>query len=116
MSKITVKQAGEIMSELGLTHLILIGVDADGVQHVATHGKSILQASQAAKMGDDFKRAAGWPPSKPSVPIERICRNCDYFDESVSGSGAHWYYCVFERERAPIRSEKKACGEFVSKY
>lgn len=77
---IKISKAKEIRENLNLTHLVILGITEDGQQHVATHGKSVLHAKQAAKLGNDLKKNIGWPDELcSSKPLERICGNCSYW-------------------------------------
>lgn len=70
----------EIREQLGLTHLVIFGVGADGVQHVATHGDSEQQAREAATAGNNLKKSLGWPDNLcHDKPLARQCANCVYY-------------------------------------
>ncbi|MFH1984789.1 MAG: hypothetical protein ABIL58_23355 [Pseudomonadota bacterium] len=74
---IPIKDVKDFREALGLTHLVVFGVDPDGVQHVATHGGTVEQAKQAADAGNHLKAALRWPSDLcKSTPLERVCGNC----------------------------------------
>lgn len=80
---IPIKKAKQIRVELGLTHLVIFGITPDGIQHVATHGDSKLNANEAANAGNKLKKELGWPLDLcNSKPIERICENCEYWQRN----------------------------------
>ncbi len=115
--KISIKKAKEIREELGLTHLVIFGIDNDGDQYVVTHGESKYHARQAAAMGNNLRQNLGWHEKYcHEKPLERICGNCEFVNDSVSGSGAHWYSCIFEVTPVSVESSRKACGNFEPKY
>lgn len=77
---IPIKEAKRIREELGLTHIVIFGVNAEGQQHVATHGETRQNAREAAKAGNKLKAALGWPEDLcKAQPLERICKNCAYY-------------------------------------
>lgn len=49
---IKIKEAKQIREKFEFTHLVILGISEDGAQHVATHGKTVLQAKEAAAMGN----------------------------------------------------------------
>jgi len=80
MSKISIKTIEKIRKELGLTHLVIFGINCDGVQHVASDGASVSDAIEAATFGNKLKEN----PSRPknlynSKPLERLCKNCSFW-------------------------------------
>lgn len=90
---ISIAKAKSIREELGLQVLVLIGVDAEGRQHVATHGKTRTDAVNAAVAGNRLKAAMGWPAHMcEAKPVERICANCAFWradSRSISGTRGH---------------------------
>ncbi len=78
---ISIAEAKSIREQLGLTHLVIWGVDQKGIQHVATHGESEIDAVGAAVVGNQIKTMLGWDESlcKPK-PMPRTCGNCCYFE------------------------------------
>jgi hypothetical protein len=79
--KIPIATIKEIRESLGLTHLVMFGVEADGTQHVATHGDSEREAREAATAGNKLKAALGWPENLcKDKPLARQCANCVYFE------------------------------------
>ena len=77
---IKINEAKEIRDKFNFTHVIIFGIDEDGGQHVATHGKSKINANQAADMGNSLKKEIKWPVKNcNSKPLERICAHCDYW-------------------------------------
>ena len=78
--KISIKDAKRIREEFGLTHIVIFGVEADGTEHVATHGKTMENAREAAKAGNKLKRAIGWPEEMcRDNPVPRRCENCFFY-------------------------------------
>lgn len=79
-ARIPIARVKELREELGLTHLVIFGVEADGTQHVATHGDTEPQAREAATAGNRLKASLGWPTGLcKDRPLERICQNCVFF-------------------------------------
>ena len=80
MSPISISTIKAIREDIGAAYVILFAVDENGHQHVATHGDSEADASDAARMGNDLKTALGWPENLcKSRPLPRICGNCSYW-------------------------------------
>jgi hypothetical protein len=120
MMAITIEEAKEIREQLGLTHLVIFGVDADGMQHVATHGESSAQAKEAAEMGNQLKEALDWPADLcRSKPLPRIHENCEFYKRdygswcfngwSKDGNTGH---CHLEPQRTSQVGEEIACRHF----
>jgi len=63
MARITIKDAKELAKRRGLTHCIIFGCDSrlQHVQHIATYGRTLEQAAQAAEFGNQIKKSCGWP-------------------------------------------------------
>lgn len=112
---ITIKQSKQVREQLQLTHLVLFGIDTNGVWHVATNGKTKLDAEESAKMGNHLKDKLEWPQFTRAKSLERICKNCSFFQRGyhrpgdVIESNMHGK-CMFNPE--PIRrfEEDRACG------
>lgn len=118
---ITIKETGEIRKQLGLTHLVIFGVDASGTQHVATHGGTPTQAKEAAKAGNNLKQALGWPDEMCNEkPLPRIHENCAYYEKDWghhcfngwSGDGKSGF-CNLEPEKTKQIGAEIACMHFV---
>ena len=112
---ISIRRLAEIREELNVTHLILFSIDENGVQNVATHGKSEKQAIEAAEMGNKLKMELGWNKHLNTRPVERKCINCDYF-QMKHGIGYTPCYCNFSIKSIEISEDKNACGNFLSRY
>ena len=77
MEKISIKKIKEVRESLELSHLVIYGVDEDGVKHIATHGKTIKDAKEAAEFGNTMRGKLSWPEStRDLVPLKRVCENC----------------------------------------
>ena len=115
---ISIKEAKQLREKLGLTHLVILGVSDDGKQHVATHGKSIVQAKEAANMGNNLKKEIGWPSSLcHSQPLERKCENCSYWQRKRLDHSEripeNWPgRCMFNPEPIIRYAEDRACVNF----
>lgn len=78
--RIPIATVKEIREQLGLTHLVIFGVESDGTQHIATHGDTEQQASEAATAGNRLKGSLGWPENlRKDKPLARQCANCVYY-------------------------------------
>jgi len=119
MSKISIAEAKAIRESIGATHIVVFSVDSDGTQHVATHGASKLNASQAAKAGNRLKKALGWENDLcNSTPLPRICKNCVFWKADY---GMHCFngwskdgsdgFCRFEPNHIRV-SDNNLCGHF----
>lgn len=116
---ITIKEVKQLREKHGFTHVVILGLDGDGSQHIATYGKSSANSKQAADLGNQIKRALHWPSVKCNEkPLERICGNCDYWQRGYHRPGDVIEdnkngKCMFNP--APIiRFEKDiACGQFL---
>lgn len=85
---ISISDAKRIGEELGLTHVVIFGIDSDGTQYIATHGESEHNANEACVIGNNLKRILGWPEHLCGVkPMERIHRNCKLYSEIDSFIG-----------------------------
>ena len=117
---IKISEAKRIREELGLTHIVIFGVDEKGVQHIATHGGTVQQAKEAAKAGDNLKSALGWPEDlRKSTPIERRHGNCHYYKPDYgiycfngwSGDGSTGW-CQIDRDLVKVNGSDTACRHF----
>lgn len=85
---ISIKRIKQIREELQLTHLVLFGIDANGVQHIATYGKTKINAEQAAEAGNNLKKSLKWPEDMcNSKPLDRICYNCSFWKMKKTDPG-----------------------------
>ena len=78
--KIPISKIKEIRESLDTDHLVILTIDNDGAQNVATHGKSRFNAATAADLGNKLKKLLKWPENLcKDYPLPRICKNCAYF-------------------------------------
>lgn len=114
---IPISEAKRILVDNEMTHVVIFAVSADGVQHVATYGKSKNNARQAAKAGNNLKRALEWPPDLcNAIPLDRICKNCDFYKADCgtwcangwSGDGSNGHCCL-EPQRIKKQADDQAC-------
>ena len=76
---IKINEAKEIREKFDFTIVVILGIDSEGGQYVATHGLSKQNAKQAADMGNHMKKELQWPVKNCNAkPLERICAHCDY--------------------------------------
>ena len=114
---ITIKRMGELRKELDVNQLILISVKEDGTVNVATHGKSKQDAKTAAGNGNKLKEYLGFPEEMCNTePQPRECYYCDYFEKPPNAFGKNPGNCCFTVPKKNVYSDRKACGEFVSKF
>jgi hypothetical protein len=102
---ISIKSAKKIREDLKLTHIVIYGIDENGMQHIATHGASVKQAEQSRDLGDQLKVYLKWPETTCGLPIlERICKNCEYnlLEE-----------CFVNSKIEKRKSYTKACEKFT---
>ncbi len=119
--KIPVSKAKFLRESLDLTHIVIFGLDRDGVQHVATHGESVEQAEEAAAMGNNLKQSLGWPKDLcNSVPVERICKNCIYYKADYGSWCFNGWskdgkdgFCSVYPDFTYKRQEKETCLHFT---
>jgi len=115
---IKINDVKEIREQFDFTHLVILGIDDDGKQHVATHGKSKFHAKQAADMGNKLKDELHWPKNCNTKPLERICANCDYWQRGYHRPGDvikenQNGKCMYNPDPI-LRLEKDvACGQFI---
>jgi hypothetical protein len=116
---ISIKEAKQIREKFGFTHIVILGVDEQGNQNVATHGKSRANAKQAADMGNHMKKELHWPVKNCNTkPLERICAHCDFWQRGyhhpgdVIQSNMHGK-CMFNPEPIKRYEQDIACGQFL---
>ena len=116
---ISINEAKQIREQFGFTHIVILGIDKDGKQNVATHGKSKANAEQAADMGNHMKKELHWPVQNcNSKPLERICSHCDFWQRGYHRPGDVIQEnqngkCMFNPDPI-LRYEKDiACGQFL---
>lgn len=118
---ITVKQTKEIREQFGFTHLVILGIDKNGTQYVATHGKSKKNANEAANMGNHLKKELGWPIQNCNAkPVDRICSNCDFWKRGYHRPGDiikanQDGECMYKPISISRFENDIACGNFSSK-
>lgn len=121
LMKISIKETKQIREMLGLSHIVIFGVDTSG-QHVSTHGKTMQNAREAAKAGNKLKKSLGWPEDMcRDNPLPRQCKNCFFYKPdygihcmngwSDDGSRGH---CMFEPTRIAT-TEENVCHNFEPK-
>jgi hypothetical protein len=115
---ISIKEVKQLRENFGFTHLVIFGISNDGKQHVATHGKTAVQAKEAAFMGNNLKKDLGWPSNLcNSKPLERICEYCSYWQRGyhspgdVIQSNMHGK-CLFSPEPIKRFEQDRACINF----
>lgn len=85
---ISVKEVKKIREQLGLTHIVIFGVSEGGIQHIATHGESKVNAEEAARAGNKLKKSLEWPEGLcKSKPMERICKYCEFWQQEYHRPG-----------------------------
>jgi hypothetical protein len=112
---IRISEVKRIREELNMTHLIIFAIDDKNNYHVATHGKTRIQAKQAAKAGNILKKQLGFPDDLcKSEPLERICGNCDYWKRlRLPGYPIEEYgKCYYEINQIDRNEKNKACHNF----
>ncbi len=117
--KIGIKHVKKIREDLNLDMIVIFGVSEDGAQHVATHGRTVLDARIAAQNGNDLKKALHWPAELcADKPIKRICEHCDYWkirdyrNERAEEDGKWQGNCFINQTLVPRRNGDRACKEF----
>ena len=115
-----INEVKEIREKFDYTHIVILGIDREGGQHVATHGLSKTNAEQAAEMGNRLKKKLHWPVKTYNVkPLERICAHCDYWQRGYHRPGDvikenQNGKCMYNPDPI-LRFEKDiACGQFMS--
>lgn len=114
---ITIRRMAELREELDVKQLILISVKEDGTINVATHGKSEKDAIEAAEAGNKLKEHLGFPENMcNSKPVPRECYYCDYYKEPPGSFERLPGYCCFNVPMEKVYSDRKTCGNFVSRF
>ncbi len=114
-----ISEVKEIREKFDFTHIVILGIDMEGRQHVATHGLSKSNAKQAADMGNNLKKKLKWPIKNCNAkPLERICAHCDYWKR-----GEHWPgypieenqggKCMYNPEPTKRFEKDIACSKFI---
>ena len=117
MNKIPIKRIKQLREEYGFTHLVILGIGADG-QHVATHGKTQKHANEAANMGNHLKRELSWPAEMCNAkPLERKCENCSFWQRKKLDHSyripENWPgKCMFKPDPLVRYEQDIACGNF----
>lgn len=116
---ITIKETKEIREKFDLTHIVIFGISEDGTHHVCTHGRSEINAKEAAKLGNELKSKLSWPKNLCySKPLERLCRNCSFY-KYPSHSDITYRIdgrCMVEPKSIAKNSESIACKLFEPKF
>ena len=73
--RIPIKSVRDFGKAHGLTHVVVFGFS--GLQHVATWGKTAVNAGEAADFGNKLKRSLGWPESLCNAQPARVARLMD---------------------------------------
>lgn len=113
-----IKDVKKIREQFNFTHVVIFGIDEEGGQQVATHGKSRTESEQAADMGNRLKKELHWPQSLCNAkPLERICENCSFFQRGYHRPGdviqANMHgTCMFNPEPSRRYEKDRACGQF----
>ena len=121
--KIKISQIKRWREEIGATHIVVFACDKDGMQHVATHGKSEINAKEAVDAGNNLKTALGWSAKMCNTnPLERICINCTFYDPDY---GIHCFNgwsrdgkdgkCLRNSDVRPYTRSKDKCSSFEPK-
>ncbi len=119
---IPIKKAKQIREDLNLEAVVIYGVDEDGIEHVATHGKTTINAKQAAEIGNGLKKILEWPKNLcNSKPLDRICGNCSFFQRGYHRPGdviqSNMYgKCMNNPEPIKRFEQDISCGNFEPKY
>ena len=117
---IKINAAKEIADEYGWPVVVIFAADYDGQQHVTTYGTTNLDSKNAAKAGNNLKKSLGWPENLcQSVPVERICENCRFYDPDYgihcfngwSGDGSSGW-CLVEPGKEKREGKNVACRFF----
>lgn len=114
---VSIKRMAELREELGLTHLILFGINEDNSQVIATHGKSEKQAIKAADYGNNLKKHLGFPEKMcNSEPVKRECYYCDFYQNPPGSFERLPGYCCYNVPKQQVWSDRKSCGNFVPRF
>jgi len=113
-----IKEVKNIREQFNFTHLVILGIKSDGKQHIATHGKTLIQAKEAANIGNQLKKKLEWPSNiSNSEPLERKCENCSFWQRGyhrpgdVIESNMHGK-CMFNPDPIKRYEQDRACGYF----
>jgi hypothetical protein len=115
---IPIKKVKQIREDLNLSAIVIYGIDAEGREHVSTHGKMRLEASIAAELGNKLKKILDWPANKcNSKPLERICSHCEYWQRGYHRPGDVILAnqdgkCLYEPAKVLRYEKDTACGRF----
>jgi len=122
MKSIPINYVKRVLNDTEMTHVVLFAVGPDGTQHVATFGKTKVNAREAARAGNNLKAALGWNLD-PASPLDRICKNCDFYKPdyglhcfngwSQDGSSGH---CMSMPTRVQRNASDRACLQWEPKY
>lgn len=120
MLPLTIAAVKDMREMMEAAQLIIVVVDSEGTQHVATHGAEEWQAKEAAALGNRIKeRVLGWPKDQcVAKPLVRSCKNCTYWKvdwgtycfNGWTGDGTSGW-CRFEPKHTKTESTNK-CGFF----
>jgi hypothetical protein len=117
--KISISKIKSIREELEATHIVIFTIDENNNYQVATHGKTFLQAKEAAKAGNNLKTALGWPENIcKSQPLIRKCKNCFYWKADYGihcfngwSDNGDYGYCSYEIQQQKT-SKDNICHHF----
>jgi hypothetical protein len=127
MQKIEISMVKKWREAIGATHIVVFAVDENngGEQCVATHGETEKNAREAATAGNNLKSHLGWPTkSCKDEPLERICKNCTYFEvdrgihcfNGWTGDGSRGCCLVYPGEQRPQTLATRKCSLFEPKH
>lgn len=110
---IKISEVKKIREDLNMTHIVIFAIDEKNYYHVATHGKTKVQAQEAAKAGNNLKKQLGFPLEDcKSKPLERICGNCDYWKRTHRPGYPVEKYgrCYYESNLINRNEDDRACN------
>jgi len=119
MAMVSIAEVKRLREIINATHIVVFAISDDGTQHVATHGRSTEQATEAAKAGNKLKASLGWPDDLcHEQPLVRQCKNCVYFKvdwgmhcvNGWTGDGSNGW-CLYEPRRVEKKQDSK-CAKF----
>jgi len=116
MNTIPISEAKRVLENNEMTRVVIFATSADGMQYVATFGKTAQNAQEAAKAGNRLKESLGWD-QEPAVPLKRICENCDFYKPDYgmhcfngwSGDGSSGD-CMVAPKRSSRNASDRACA------
>ena len=117
--EIKISDIKKIRENLGMTHIVIFAIDNKNYYHVATHGDTKRHSAEAADAGNYLKKQLGFPIEDcKSVPLNRVCDNCDYWKRNHHpGYPIEEYgYCYYEIKPLPRKENDRACNKFEPKY